>query len=73
MRDAAKAIEFAGRALAIDSDHGLARWHMALGRLESGMLNRRTWDFHEARLIPGITRTEVRNYHGSTPTPWWQG
>ena len=69
----AKATEFAGRALAIDSDHGLARWHMALGRLESGMLNRRTWDFREARLISGITRTEVRNYHGTTPTPWWQG
>lgn len=68
-----KVMALAGWALEIDADHALARWHMALGMLEAGMLTRRAWDYHEARLVPGITKTEIRRYHGETETPWWRG
>lgn len=62
------------RALAIDPNHVLAKWHKSLALLELQKWEE-AWEYHEARLNPAsCCDVAVRNYStGDDVTPWWDG
>jgi len=68
-----KALEHAERALRIDPDFPMARWHKALALMEMQKWES-AWDWHESRLIDGSgCNVAKRNYQKEGMTPWWDG
>lgn len=66
-------LKHANKALAIDPNHSMARWHKALALLEMQKWDE-AWPWHEARLDPGSgCDVAHRNYSKDSETPWWDG
>lgn len=66
-------LKHANRALLIDPNHVMARWHKALALLEMQQWET-AWFWHEARLDPQSgCDVAHRNYAIGKETPWWDG